>query len=126
MISPSENISAIPAANACIARQRAHLLIRLGARTKAPEKSRAAVSVTIRWSNRNGRANITSEVPLAAWRRRRLAGHAQRTVPEHQFQKIRKINWVTGRGSWIRTNDLQYPKLILLNSLEYPEVLPRS
>ncbi len=30
--------------------------------------------------------------------------------------------WIFGRGSWIRTNDLQYPKLPRYQAALYPEV----
>jgi hypothetical protein len=36
-------------------------------------------------------------------------------------EKPRKFNGEVGRGSWIRTNDLQYPKLPRYQAALYPE-----
>ena len=34
----------------------------------------------------------------------------------------RRFNKITGRGSWIRTNDLQYPKLPRYQAALYPDI----
>ena len=38
-------------------------------------------------------------------------------------EKVRGINGIFGRGSWIRTNDLQYPKLPRYQAALYPDHL---
>jgi hypothetical protein len=37
-------------------------------------------------------------------------------------EKLRRFNEVLGRGSWIRTNDLQYPKLPRYQAALYPDL----
>jgi hypothetical protein len=37
--------------------------------------------------------------------------------------KIQEVPDFTGRGSWIRTNDLQYPKLPRYQAALYPDYL---
>ena len=39
-------------------------------------------------------------------------GTAQESGARNAFHKARKIKQLVGRGSWIRTNDLQYPKQV--------------
>ena len=39
------------------------------------------------------------------------------------MQEITDIAWFFGRGSWIRTNDLQYPKLPRYQAALYPDNL---
>src|SRR5882762_6088757 len=39
------------------------------------------------------------------------------------MQEITDIAWFFGRGSWIRTNDLQYPKLPRYQAALYPDCL---
>ena len=36
-------------------------------------------------------------------------------------EKLKRFNGVFGRGSWIRTNDLQYPKLPRYQAALYPD-----
>ena len=44
---------------------------------------------------------------------------------QNHFSKGEKNQWVVGRGSWIRTNDLQYPKLPRYQAALYPD-FPRE
>jgi hypothetical protein len=41
------------------------------------------------------------------------ASHAEKHTNNREPEKGRGFKDVLGRGSWIRTNDLQYPKLII-------------
>jgi hypothetical protein len=40
---------------------------------------------------------------------------------QNREEKCNVINGVCGRGSWIRTNDLQYPKLPRYQAALYPD-----
>jgi hypothetical protein len=37
-------------------------------------------------------------------------------------EKVKEIKGIFGRGSWIRTNDLQYPKLPRYQAALYPDL----
>ena len=46
-----------------------------------------------------------------------------RLTSESRGKNLRGFNGVFGRGSWIRTNDLQYPKLPRYQAALYPDYL---
>src|SRR6267154_5545986 len=46
-----------------------------------------------------------------------------RLTSESRGKDLRGFNGVFGRGSWIRTNDLQYPKLTRYQAALYPDYL---
>ena len=51
-------------------------------------------------------------------RKNRVSGIAS----ESQREKVKGIKGIFGRGSWIRTNDLQYPKLPRYQAALYPDL----
>jgi hypothetical protein len=64
--------------------------------------------------------------PPAVARRRRRRNSVRTACQNHvriAREKGKGINGVFGRGSWIRTNDLQYPKLPRYQAALYPDNL---
>jgi hypothetical protein len=57
---------------------------------------------------------------------RRRGRNSAKTACQHQPQNVRiaarEIKRLGGRGSWIRTNDLQYPKLPRYQAALYPDL----
>jgi hypothetical protein len=50
-------------------------------------------------------------------RKNRVSGSRQ-----NRREKVKGIKGIFGRGSWIRTNDLQYPKLPRYQAALYPDL----
>src|SRR5215475_5581652 len=92
---------------------------RTGADICAPPATRA--ELVRMFPATSGPANFFDQISISTF----AEANMKPCVPQRRSvrtagQKLRNFKGVFGRGSWIRTNDLQYPKLPRYQAALYP------